>query len=477
MRFAIWTAVSTTGQAGEDKDSLPEQEKKCRAVGLSRGWVETRVYSAPGRSRTRYVNLRDAEKDIPDLAALLDDAQTGKFEVVVVYDYNRLRDLADPIAKALSAYGVQLFSANQPIEPLDPETFNPYASDSESMMRGLNTIISRHQISDLRRKHAFGTLGRLKRGLHPGGKAPFGYRLEHPDPKKGGILVVNPSEAQLAIQIKDLYLSGLSVPQIIARFDSERVRIPSEYGIRFMLQNPLYAGVNRMGYFKSISDPRTGARKEVRGDKVLTEKGNHQSLWDMPTHRALVAEFKRRAKRHKGPRTQRLSGLLFCEEHERVLYVAYGPHRDEAHRFWRCPLSHGVCVKDREALDFVVSEILDRRAWQEPEAQMVDASSAISDLGQRRKRWDQAYEDGALDMRTYKERVSSIDAQLADLQARERRAEQSKADLEAAKKSISVLQAVPAYLREADAQQVNAILRRLIERVKCGDQLAVVWRA
>jgi hypothetical protein len=59
-----------------------------------------------------------------------------------LYNYDRLRDLLDPVAKTLASYSVQIFSVNQAVEPLPPETFNPYASDSESMMRGLSQIIN-----------------------------------------------------------------------------------------------------------------------------------------------------------------------------------------------------------------------------------------------------------------------------------------------------------------------------------------------
>lgn len=131
-------------------------------------------YSVPGESRTRYVNLRDAEEAIPPLHSMLEDAKAGRFDILVLWDYNRLRDLLDPVAKTLSNYGVQIYSINQPTEPLDPAEFNPYASDSESMMRGMSQIISRWQIADLRRKYRFGVRARVDHGL-PSLKIPYGY--------------------------------------------------------------------------------------------------------------------------------------------------------------------------------------------------------------------------------------------------------------------------------------------------------------
>ena len=74
MRYAILTAVSTLAQT--EGESLHEQELKSRSVASSKGWTPTGlVYRIEGQSRTRWINLRDAERAIPPLAAALNDAQ------------------------------------------------------------------------------------------------------------------------------------------------------------------------------------------------------------------------------------------------------------------------------------------------------------------------------------------------------------------------------------------------------------------
>jgi len=85
IRFAVWTAVSTDAQTASDKVSLSEQETRCRAAGQGRGWSESAgPYVAAGYSRTRHVNLRDAELSIPPLRHLLDDAQKGRYDVLIL---------------------------------------------------------------------------------------------------------------------------------------------------------------------------------------------------------------------------------------------------------------------------------------------------------------------------------------------------------------------------------------------------------
>ena len=88
MKYATWSAVSTKSQAAADKVSLTVQREKCHATGESRGWIHVRDYSVPGQSRSAYISLTTAEKHIPQLHAMLEDAYAGAFDVLVVYDLN-----------------------------------------------------------------------------------------------------------------------------------------------------------------------------------------------------------------------------------------------------------------------------------------------------------------------------------------------------------------------------------------------------
>jgi hypothetical protein len=117
MRFAILTAVSSLTQAAEGKDSLPVQEESCRRAALSKAWVESSgPYVISGQPRTGYVNLSDAEREIPALAAMFNAARIGLFDVLVIYDYSRLRDLVSLVATSLADYNVQIYSLAQAID-------------------------------------------------------------------------------------------------------------------------------------------------------------------------------------------------------------------------------------------------------------------------------------------------------------------------------------------------------------------------
>jgi len=503
LRFAIWAAVSSEPQAAPEKDSLANQEAKCRALALSKGWIESAgPFIVPGESRTRFVNLRDAEKEIQPLGELLDAAQVGKFDLLMRYDYNRLRDLLDPVAKTLASYGVQIYSVSQPVEPLDAESFNPYSSDSESMMRGMSQIISRAQISDLRRKFRFGMVARVsKKGL-PAFRAPFGYRKppgHELDPN--AVPIIEPAKAEIVVRIKDLYLGGLSICQVANRLNELGVSTPSggrrwTYVItRSILTNRFYCGEILFGDTRRVSDPRNGSVKRVQNpaNRILIGNGAHEPLWDVATQRCIEDEFKRRGRSYSGIRTHRLSNLLYCGVCGARVHVGYSSGRHyrgptPESRTWHCSTARDhVCVFDKELLPHVIERLTDALRHVEdiqlpmPADRQPLLSGARVDLRSRRDRLTEAYLAGAMALPEYTKRTSELDARLVEIEkelsdsdnALIRRQENRSALLDLA----VLIDSVPDYIMNAPEQEVNNQLRNLLERILITpDDVTLVFR-
>ena len=154
LRYAIWCAVSTKAQADRTKKvSLEQQEIDCRLAASAKGWEETAgPYIIRGESRTRWINLRDAESEIPELREMLDDAKQGRYDVLVMYDMDRLRDLLDPVSRSLADYGVQIYDLDLRIEPQPPGEFDPY-SDIGEMTKAFGQMKSRAGTNALRRHY------------------------------------------------------------------------------------------------------------------------------------------------------------------------------------------------------------------------------------------------------------------------------------------------------------------------------------
>jgi len=85
-RAAVYTRVSTAGKTGYGAlpiyDQNPAvQEEPLRRLAAQRDWTITRVYSD---------RMSGAKESWPALAELLSDARKGKFDVVLVWRFDRL---------------------------------------------------------------------------------------------------------------------------------------------------------------------------------------------------------------------------------------------------------------------------------------------------------------------------------------------------------------------------------------------------
>lgn len=474
MRYAIWAAVSTEAQAGEDKDSLDNQVRDSKKTGDAKGWSDTHLrYIVPGKSRTRWVNLRDAENDIPPLRTMLEDAKAGRFDLLLMWDYNRLRDLLDPVAKSLSNYGVQLYSVNQPIEPIAPEEFSPYATDSESMMRGMNQIISRWQIADLRRKYRYGVKARVDRGL-PSLKVPYGYMKPPGREQETKVIpVINPAQAVVVVEIKNKYLEGASI-KTICDYLTERYPTPSGISawsrqtVRKILSNPFYAGKVVFGRRLTVNDTRNNIKKLVSNPTPYMQPGAHQPLYSWTEHLAIMAEFDRRK---DIPTLSRYpwSGMLHCAECGGRLRRKFD---GKAGRY-SCLHCYKVQIRDDDIRSVIPSAIQAALRAVPAEDDLtnhhVSSDAAILDLDKQRKRIQQAYESGIYSIQEAEGKIKDLEAKIKKLRDTELQVAKQAAERDAFRISLDeaqeLLDDLPEWMLDDDPKEVNRLLLRLIKQV------------
>ena len=298
FRYAILSAVSTKKQA--EGTSLENQIEICRRMN-ERGWVETDgPFIVRGQNRTQYLNLRDAEEEIPAIRELLENAKERTYDVLVVYDHDRLRDLLSLVYASLSDYGVQLFSVSAQNTPVPPDQYDPYENDSNELMIGISSIRSKAEIARMRRKYRTGMRDRiLIHGLPV--QIPFGYRRPLTEShNRKAIPEQIPAICHHLIHIKDLYLTGRSTTQLIEYLQEHNVNPPKgktwyPNTVRDILKNPFYAGKVQFEKSKVIKDRRNKHRsrdRHIAPEKIITAQGKHIPLWDEPTHLAILAKIK-----------------------------------------------------------------------------------------------------------------------------------------------------------------------------------------
>jgi site-specific DNA recombinase len=502
MRYAIFCAVSSASQAADDKISLEDQETRCRTTANARGWIETAgPFIVPGESRTIYINLRDAEAAIPQLRKMLDAAQRGRFDVLVIYNFNRLRELIDPITRTLGAYKVQIYSLTQNVEPQPPETYNPYKSDATWIMQLTSQLISKSQISDLRRKYEIGMPARVqKRGLPPIG-IPFGYRKPPGrETDRAATPEPDPVTSPILLAFKDLLLQGRTLSQIVKFALGTGIKPPRgktwyPQTIRAMLRNPFYAGYVRWGLSKNVTDPRTGQnyRQHTKNPaEIIKEPGKHTPLWDDATHAKIIAELESRGnnygERHQNPLTR----LLRCAACGQSLWMQHNGSRSEPGRsIWRCQTTtctQRANIHATQALHQVAeqlatiinalsgdaqTEVLSDAAQLTGNAQAPRSPepeyNQLAELNKRRARLTDIYLAGGINKPEYMQRAAEIDALITH-------AENTIAEIESTAASaqdrikillslVGIVEQLPAWLAQDDAQTVNRLLRALIAHI------------
>jgi DNA invertase Pin-like site-specific DNA recombinase len=240
-RCAVYTRKSTEEGLDQEFNSLDAQREACEAyvasqVGL--GWKLIRTQYDDG-------GLSGGTMDRPALRQLLNDIQSARVDVVVVYKIDRLtRSLMDfaKIVDVFDAHRVSFVSVTQ--------QFNTTTSMGRLT---LNVLLSFAQFERevtaerIRDKIA----ASKKKGMWMGGPPPLG--LDVRDKR----LVVNEVEALTVRRLFDLYLQTKSVRQLKALADDARIVTKRRLlpdgrflgGKRFsrgnlyqLLSNPIYVG-------------------------------------------------------------------------------------------------------------------------------------------------------------------------------------------------------------------------------------------
>ena len=499
IRFAIWAAVSTKAQARPDKISLADQEARCRAVATAKGWEESAgPYIVKGESRTLYVDLQTAEQAIPELRAMLEAAKRREFDVLVIYDNNRFRDLLMIVARVLISYRIQPYSISQPVDPQPPETFNPNRADTLWMMLGMSDIISHNQISDLRRKYEVGMPSRVRDKGLPANSIPFGYRKPPGrESDRQAIPEQDPITAPVVVAFKNLLLAGRSLSQIIKFAEGTGIKPPRgkqwyAASIREILRNPFYAGYNRWGMSKTFTDLRTGKRirnRDVPLAEIIVERGQHQALWDDETHQLIIAELDRRGNSYQGKVINQLSKVLKCQDCNTAMWMQYNGSRNEPKRaIWRC--SNKTCRKGAihnslalEQLSQKLHDVLltetDPRQIETNQATTRMEQAKLDELVKRRDRITDLFETGGLPKNEYMSRRAALDNQIFAAERELNDAVTAIAERAQRQQLLAdfrfLINEIPDWIITSDPQEINRALVLLLDHVTVKeDQIAQI---
>ena len=182
--------------------------------------------------------------------------------------------------------------------------------------------------------------------------APIGYR----SPGGGKPPVIDPDTVQIPIMIKDLFLSGSTTLQIARRlndlgYQTKRGNLWDARGVRYVLENPFYAGKSRWNYTER-------GRRLKPTDEVIYADGNWEPIWDDDTvheiQQRLAMNMRKVKSRDVSAAKHWLSGLLICSSCGSTMAFGGATNR-RGFQCWKyakgqCNESHFISTKQIEAL-------------------------------------------------------------------------------------------------------------------------------
>lgn len=317
-RCAIYTRKSTSAGLEQDFNSLDAQREACEQY-ISRqaciGWqLLPEKYDDGG--------FTGGNLERPAFQRLMQDAEAGKIDVVVVYKVDRLsRSLLD-FAKVMDRFnnaGAAFVSVTQNFSTADAMgrlTLNMLMSFAE-FERSMIAERTRDKITMARRK-----------GKWTGGPTPLGYDVVE---RK---LVVNESEATLIQRIYELYLAKRSAVAVAHALNAEHrttkhhvskngkirgARAWDKNAVLHILRSPIPAGLMPCG-------------NEVH-------EGEHKAIVERKLYervQALLAEGTKHLKRWGRNPEYILTGLLRCALCDQAFSPASTRKNNREYRFYRC---------------------------------------------------------------------------------------------------------------------------------------------
>jgi len=473
FKFAIFAAVSSNAQATSDKTSLKDQVKTARAFGLRHGGTESAGPYVLSYSRTGYESLTDAASDIPPLKGLLDDLSAGKFQVLVMDNFDRLGDVAPMLRTRFKKHKAQLVSARQSGGVVPAAEYDPYKDDTTDISIHVEGIIQSYRINKIRRGWNAGIPARIDKGLHPL-SLPYGYK-KNPD---GGPALPIPEEIALLIKMKNWMLAGQTYTEICLRADKilppRRAKRWARYTVKSILLNPYYAGVVRLGKLKGrIPQPQSKWRVGV---------GLHKPLWDQSTYSALQQEAKRRTegKRNYHARYP-FTGLTVCG----ICGSKISKHGISRWEYLACPVNGHFSMRYKTALqnltDALIRQLKQYQTSPPPPPKLEPLREELSALQIRRTRVQEGYENGLYSATEASQRLAALEDDISHTQTKIGRIQSLTATREQWQKQMGGLQGMitklPKAIQHGDPARINQLLTALIDKIILkGDTIEIQWR-
>ena len=481
MKIAAYCRVST--EKKEQQESLKHQREFFAEFAKRNGHELVRLYADEGITGT---SLKKRE----EFKRLLQDAELGLFQMVVVKDISRFaRNTVDALQsiRKLKSMGINTLFLTANMDSM---------GDGEFTLT-LFSAMAQEESNNLSKRVKWGKRINAEKGRVP--PRVFGY-----DKVDNFTLAINPEEARIVRKIFSLYIEqglGCRTISMTLNRDGDRTKQGSDWnarGVRRVLVNPLYCGV-LVNHKYEIEDFLTGKQVPIpEEERFFHQRPEWAIVSPEVFQRAQEIMASRRKQYDSGEpfRDARYSSkhtfstLIKCAHCGRS-FTRKSYTYVNTRVYWRCVTNdqytaekcdNGVVLDERQLIEelrtYFASLIGDQEAFAagvlaglEKELPADDPRQAQAELEARRKkllgkrdRYQELYANDLLSMAELKEKLSGITEELKSLDV----------DMEKLARSAqlrsSAEQLLQQYRREIDRfleleTITNMDMRRLVDHI------------
>lgn len=409
-RVAVYARFSCDKQRDASiEDQVYEAERYCER----HDYEIVRVYNdyaMSGRSDER-----------PQFLSMIDDAQTGAFDVVLVWKMDRFaRNMLDQFSyeKQLNDAGVRFESVKENISGNGIEA---------SMSKGMHAIFAQIRSQQSAEDTMRGMIGKARKCQYLGYQW-LGYSHD------GDTITLDPETKAIARGVHDRYLAGNPIKEIVAWINEQGITNRNGKAVGYsyvtgILKNWAYAGVYTWGKAKDEQGRELIDADGLPVPLVRIENGI-PAIVTIDEKEACLRRLNFR--KHANAKSDfMLSGKLFCSKCQHPMhgemckirsgeslfrYCCRGKRKACCGVYWKEDIENAVAnavrsmLRDREALEYIADVYVAYRNGKKPKASIEAARADLRSVNKQRENLIQAVEDG-MPYKHVKDKIEHLDAQ------------------------------------------------------------------
>lgn len=317
----IYVRLSKDDERAGESLSIENQKLILTKYVNEEGWNIVDTYVDDGYSGTNF--------NRPGVTRLLDDAKTGKINLIIVKDLSRFGrnyiQVGQYIDYIFPTYNIRFIALNDNVD-----TFN---ADSTAMdMMPIMNVFNEWHAANTSKKIKAVIESNAKSGKYRSTFAAYGYTKGNDENR---LPVIDEPAAAVVRRIFEMRSQGISPRHIANKLNDEKVTIPSDYRyaklgkpnprktshlwsadtVKQILRNPIYLGNIYQLRTTTVSYKNHKIVKKDKEDWAITENTHEpiisQELWDKVKEIESSVSRGKCSKRHE---TTPLSGLMFCAD-------------------------------------------------------------------------------------------------------------------------------------------------------------------